>query len=264
MLTGPERGPQLKAHIEQIAWAGELEGWLTAPPRIHLVAGPAEAAALEAAARGLGRSRRRDRRLPPLRRNWPPTAPSAPATTAPTANLLPPEFSARYHQQFMDRLWMRGVMAVVAVYIFGVLGLFRRPLSAEATIQRRPQPNWPRLGAAYTNALRTIMQIKHPHSKRQNLKYAALDCWKAMAENLPENLTLDNFYFNRDRIELGGTATSEQPRRTSTPSTTVCARPRMPRTPDLLFSDVKLSTLHLQGSKTAWSLTCNLKSSETP
>jgi len=47
--AGPDRGALLKAHIEQIAWAGEMEGWLTAPPRIHLVAGKAEAEAWEAA-----------------------------------------------------------------------------------------------------------------------------------------------------------------------------------------------------------------------
>ena len=41
-----------------------------------------------------------------------------------TTNLLPPEFSARYHQQLVDRLWMRGLMAVVGVYLLVVLGYF--------------------------------------------------------------------------------------------------------------------------------------------
>src|SRR5208282_6158768 len=41
--AGPERGPRLKTQIEQISWAGELDGWLTASPRIHLVVGPQEA-----------------------------------------------------------------------------------------------------------------------------------------------------------------------------------------------------------------------------
>ena len=41
--TGPERGAQLKKQIEQIAWAGELEGWLPGSPKIHLVAGKEEA-----------------------------------------------------------------------------------------------------------------------------------------------------------------------------------------------------------------------------
>ena len=45
VTPSPERGPELKAHIEQIAWAGEFEDWLTGPPRIHLVAKPGEAEA---------------------------------------------------------------------------------------------------------------------------------------------------------------------------------------------------------------------------
>ena len=64
------------------------------------------------------------------------------------------------------------------------------------------------LGAAYTNALADDFQIKIL-TERQNLKYAALDCWKAVAENLPENLTLESFYFNRARIDLSGTGATE-------------------------------------------------------
>ncbi|HEY5083360.1 MAG TPA: hypothetical protein VII48_02470, partial [Rhizomicrobium sp.] len=41
--AGPDRGLQLKTQIEQIAWSAELEGWLTEPPAIHLIAQPAEA-----------------------------------------------------------------------------------------------------------------------------------------------------------------------------------------------------------------------------
>ena len=37
-------GPDLGAQLTKIAWAGELEGWLTAPPRWHLVADAATAA----------------------------------------------------------------------------------------------------------------------------------------------------------------------------------------------------------------------------
>ena len=36
------------------------------------------------------------------------------------ANLLPVEFATRYQQQFVDRLWMGGLGAVVGLYIIGV------------------------------------------------------------------------------------------------------------------------------------------------
>ena len=51
-----DRAKNLKAQLAQLAWAGELEGWLTAPLiRWHLVADPAIAAEWENALReGLG------------------------------------------------------------------------------------------------------------------------------------------------------------------------------------------------------------------
>ena len=43
LSAGLDRDQQLKTQIEQIAWAGELEGWLPGPPKIHLVATATEA-----------------------------------------------------------------------------------------------------------------------------------------------------------------------------------------------------------------------------
>src|SRR5438105_8748500 len=46
LLTLPAvpQASSLKEQLLQMAWAGEMEGWLTAPPRWHLVADPATAA----------------------------------------------------------------------------------------------------------------------------------------------------------------------------------------------------------------------------
>ena len=46
-----DRAENLKTQLAQLAWAGELEGWLTAPPKWHLVADPANAAEWENALR---------------------------------------------------------------------------------------------------------------------------------------------------------------------------------------------------------------------
>ena len=66
-----DRAKSLKDQLAQLCWAGEMEGWLTEPPRWHLVADPVNAAEWEKLLRdgaeraGAGdRSRRR-------RRNWP-------------------------------------------------------------------------------------------------------------------------------------------------------------------------------------------------
>ena len=106
-----DRAKNLKDQLAQLAWAGELEGWLTAPPNVAsgrgsastpqngkmLARRPGRAGAghTAVAAGGTGRAhgaarggRQRSR-----------------------ATLLPAEFSARYHQQFVDRLWLRGLGA---------------------------------------------------------------------------------------------------------------------------------------------------------
>jgi hypothetical protein len=257
---GPERGEQLQGHIQQIAWAGELEGWLTGPPRIHLVAKPGE----EEAWKGLFTA-------------WADTgvevvAPAAPAELAAlsaqrtgnngtTTNLLPPEYGKRYHQQWVDRLWMRGVMSVVGIYIFGVLVYFGVLYGSKKTYDDA-QHDLARIAVAYTNALEDTTKIQ-VLTQRQNLKYASLDCWKAVAENLPESLTLETFYFNRTKIELSGTAATEQP------DDVYAFHDGLRQAEDakhtgLLFTDVKIGTVRAQANKTAWSFTCNLRSSENP
>src|ERR1041385_5707550 len=49
--AGPERPASLRDQLMQMAWAGELEGWLTAPPRWHIVAEEAVAREWEPALR---------------------------------------------------------------------------------------------------------------------------------------------------------------------------------------------------------------------
>jgi hypothetical protein len=257
---GPERAPQLKAHIEQIAWAGELEGWLAAPPRIHLVAGPAEAEAWR-----------------PLFAEWADhgietVAPAAPAelaaasaqragTNVAATSLLPPEFGARYHRQLMDRLWMRGVMAVVSVYLLVVLGYFAA-LFEKKSENDNAHKELAGLGAAYTNALLDDMQIR-VITERQNLKYAALDCWAAVAANLPENLTLDTLYFNRAKIEISGTGNTELPDDVYDFQKGLRKAADATQT-NPLFTNVTLNYTRVQSGKTAWSFTCSIKSIEAP
>ncbi len=256
LLAGPERGPQLKAHIEQIAWAGELEGWLTAPPRIHLVAKDGEAEGWRSLFAGWA-----DHGLEVV----PPAPPAELAAfsaertgnNGATSNLLPVEFSKRYRQQLVDRLWMRGVMAAVGIYIFGVLVYFGVLYGSKKTFSDT-QKDEARIGLDYTNALgdQTVIGIL---TQRQKLKYAALDCWKAVAENMPESLTLDSFYFGRTKIELSGTAATEQPDDVYAFNDGLRQAEDAKHT-GLLFSDVHIGTLHLVANKTSWSFTCTLRS----
>ncbi len=62
------------------------------------------------------------------------------------------------------------------------------------------------MSGSYTNAL----QLKARYDvlkERQDLKYAALDCWKLVAEQLPDGVSLQRFSFaDGQKLSLNGTA----------------------------------------------------------
>jgi hypothetical protein len=205
----PTNRPQsLKEQLLQMAWAGELDGWLTAPPAWHLVADASTAAEWEPALRtGLEQ---------PVEVIAPVPAAGLAALTATRAaqsgaegNLLPAEFSTRYHQQFVDRLWMRSLGAVVVLYVLGVLIYFAR-LELELYRTGAVEELAAKQGPIYTNALQSKAKFQ-VLKDRQDLKFAALDCWKVVAELLPDGVTLDGYTFSEGkRLTLSGTAPADQ------------------------------------------------------
>src|SRR5271154_3313808 len=115
-----DRAKSLKEQFVQLAWAGELEGWLTAQPKWHLVADGALAGEWETFLRdGLGEPVQVTKPLP-LPELAARTARRATAADASNAVLLPGEFSARYREQFFDRLWLHGLFATGILYAVGV------------------------------------------------------------------------------------------------------------------------------------------------
>jgi hypothetical protein len=202
-----ERVAQLRQQLLQPAWAGELEGWLTANPAWHLVADETAAREWEPVLRQAMDE--------PIRIE----APLAPADLASRtasraaqangqSNLLPAEFSKRYQQQFVDRLWMRLLFVIGGAYLVGTLIYFA--LLSFANYQKdsvqqavRGQSN------NYTNAL----QLKARYQvlqDRQDLKYAGLDCWNLVAELLPDGAKLTALDFTEGRkLRLEGTCQSD-------------------------------------------------------
>ena len=118
-----DRAVELKKQLALLAWSGELEGWLTSPPNWHLVADPVNAAEWENALREvLAEPVRVSQPLPPADLAGR-TARRA-AAASERVNLLPAEFSTRYHQQFVDRLWLHGLGAAGILYAIGVVIYF--------------------------------------------------------------------------------------------------------------------------------------------
>mgnify|MGYP000403927609 CR=1 FL=1 len=201
---GAERVPALREQLSQMAWAGEVDGWLTGRPDWHLVADDALAAQW----------------LPPLRDALgvlPQVVPPLPpvelagrvavraAAAEARANLLPAEFTTRYRQRFVDRLWMRGVGAVVVLYLIGVAAYFAA-VGVAGWQARGVETQVKQLSQSYTNALQLRGRFD-VLKDRQELKFAALDCWKVVAEHFPEGATLESFTFrDGQQMVLNGTA----------------------------------------------------------
>jgi hypothetical protein len=202
-----DRATSLKNQLGQFVWAGELEGWLTAQPKWHLIADAATAAEWEPLLReGPGEPAQITEPLPPAELAGR-TARRAAANER--ANLLPAEFSAHYRQQFVDRLWLHGLAAALVVYLAVVVFYFcATGLVGYQTGKIEAQAN--AISGSYTNAL----QLKARYDvlkERQDLKFAALDSWKLVAEQLPDGVSLARFSFaDGQKISLNGTATQDQ------------------------------------------------------
>jgi hypothetical protein len=207
-LASENRPQAVQEQLTQMAWAGEMEGWLKSPPHFHLVASGSTASEWETALRnGL------DQPIQVLEPLPPPQLAAATARRAtqasPNSNLLPPEFATRYQQQFVDRLWMRGLLAAGGVYLIGVL-IYGSVLGVAMFQTSAVETRRDSVATEYTNT----MQIKATYQvlkEREDLKFAGLNCWRAVAELMPETLTLESWNFGEGkRLVLNGSAPSNE------------------------------------------------------
>jgi hypothetical protein len=207
-LPALNRPEGLREQLMQTAWAGEMEGWLTSTPSWRLVADGEAAAEWEPALRaGLEQPVEVSAPLPPLQMA---ALTATRATQAEAqANLLPVEFATRYQQQFVDGLWMGGLGFVVCLYILGV-AIYLGFLEGRLIRTRSVEQDVADMAPAYTNAM--AIEARYRVLKdRQELKYAALDCWKALAELLPPSITLEGYNFSEGkRLSLSGIAPTEE------------------------------------------------------
>lgn len=191
----PESSRYLREQLRQIAWAGEVEGWATAPPRRHLVAGPELAATWEPWLREEGDPV--ERVAPLARAELAARTARRAAGSEPRASLLPADFAARYRQVFIDRLWMRGLGAVALIVLFGTL-LYLGALQVLKFQVGRIEREYVSKGAAYTNAIKIKAEVQ-VLQEQVDLQYAALECWRAVATLLPAELQLEGINFQRGK-----------------------------------------------------------------
>jgi hypothetical protein len=256
--AGPERGPLLKTQLEQVAWTGELDGWLPGPPKVHLLAAQADSEFWSSIFKDWGEQ---TQIVPPAspKELAALSAQRCAVAASTSTSLLPPEFAARYQQQFVDRLWMRGLVSVAALYIMGVLFYFGM-LYVFQLKDDKVKRDLAGMGPSYTNSLRDVEQIKILKD-RQTLKYAALDCWKSVAENLPDSMTVETMYFQSGRLELQGSYASDDVEQVETFNEALRTATD-PNRHESLFTDVSAPTTRRIGDHGAWSFNCTIKENE--
>jgi hypothetical protein len=261
-LPADEQGATtLGDQLTTIAWGGELEGWLTSPPQWHLVADNAVAAVWEPAL-----SLWADEPV----KYVPPLAPAdlaalsaqRAARAESTASLLPAEFTARYQQQFIDRLWMGGLGALAIVYLAGVV-IYVGALQILKIQTGKVQNQVAALSGGYTSARQLRDRVKLLQ-EQVSLKYAALDCLRVVSELLPPELTLSalSVSFQTSKLSLSGRAQSDQ-RAQITKFNDDLKQARVNE--ERLFDTVNpaLSQTAPGAATTTWSFTCDLKMGDT-
>ncbi|HEX3889639.1 MAG TPA: hypothetical protein VHX90_02210 [Verrucomicrobiae bacterium] len=204
-----DRAKNLQGQFAQLTWAGELEGWLVAQPKFHLVADGAAAGEWETFLREALNEPVQVTKPLSLQELAAHTARRATTAQSSSAALLPAEFSTRYHQQFVDRLWLRGLFATGILYAIAVVIYFCATFLLGVQTGKVEQQ-----AAAISNDYTNALQLKARYDvlqQRQALKFAALDCWKVVAEQLPQGVALQRFSFaNGQTLSLSGTTTSDQ------------------------------------------------------
>lgn len=255
--AGDARSAILEEQLMKTAWAGEVEGWVNFPLKWHVVAEPALAEEWRALfAWADGGVEVTDRSSADAMAQF---AARRALRNEPAANLLPIEFVARYRQVLIDRLWMRGLGAIIGVYLAGVFIYFLavQVLNWQAS---RVKSELASISNTYTNTLRMKEQVQILQDQLA-LKTAALDCWKEASDRLPEGMVLDWLNFRRGSVlELHGTADEHQKLSDYNDAMRAATVEGQP-----LFKSVSVPTSNTRpGAKTIfWSFVCELNRPET-
>jgi hypothetical protein len=250
--------PLLREQLLETLWAGELEGWLTSPPRWNLVAEGRSADLWAPVIREISGAPPTVVADVPVSQRAGLTARRA-AQVGSRSSLLPPDVADRYRQNFIDKLWMGGLGFIVLIYLAGVLAY----LGVLEVLKYRVEQAQDRAGSmslAYTNALQLKAQIQVLQDQL-NLKNAVLDGWGSIVEPLPEELTLTSLSFSRGKVvTIFGVAAQDQNAKITDYNASVR---KLEANGQLLFSKVTPPTMSGRGGgNITWSFNCELNRAE--
>lgn len=183
--------------IRQTFWAGQMDGWVDQLPPIEVETQTEQHALWAGLKEMLG--------IEKLAYSQPPTHHESTARLAElfghgllTTDLAPPELKKAYRNRQIDSLWMTCLGWMAMAYLAG-LGVYFFMLH-QAKAERQGMKNQiAALSGTYTNALKLDERIRITENQL-NLRFAALDSWKAVVEVLPEALEFKQFKFSKGEI----------------------------------------------------------------
>lgn len=258
LIRLPEQGATelLLAQLNGTAWAAELDGWLSALPAVTLVAQDSEVAPMVGALASWGGQ--------PVSVESPVAEPELARLTAVhalspvPASLIPEEVRTRQRRQYVDSLWVKGLTALATTYLAGVF-VYLAVLTFQESSVDALRDETRAMALQYTNTLQLKARVR-VLQEQVALRFAALDCWNAVVEKLPEALTLVQMDFKNGRtLAINGNASEGD-------------RAEVIRFNDLLravtsegkplFSEVKPATMTPRGNTLSWSFEAEMRREE--
>ncbi len=246
---------RLRRPLQQLAWAGDLDGWHTADTWWHLVAPAALAAEL---APVLGEIA--DQRVEVIEPLTGDRLAAASAETKSAANLIPADVSARYRQQFTEGVMLRILGLFLAVWAAGVF-VFMGGLQYKQFVKSGVDRDVASLHQSYTNALQLKARVQ-VLSDQVSLKFASLDCWRAASEALPTEMTMTQFNFQGKarKLQIFGNVPSELQAKVTEYNEALA---RAVANGEKLFAKVNTKSIQAQANRPAyWSIECELQRKE--
>ena len=184
-------------NLNNTAWSGELEGWISEVPELRFVGGEDVPTSWVEAAKSWTSKEIHNEPAPDEDEQAHTSAERATRSLSST-NLMLEDVRTKYRQQYIDGLWMSSLGGIALVYIFGVLLYFvalewRRGESIDLQTGLRSKAN------SYTNAMQLQAKV-NILQEQVDLKYSALDCLKVISEMMPDGMSLLSFNFRQGKV----------------------------------------------------------------
>ena len=271
-LTSAEHLNELTAQLTATTWAGEMEGWLTGSTDWHLIAN-----------NHLGED------WLPILNDWaqqgvkvhePPEAGDLAAVSAARAarpldqgNLLPPERAAQYHRDDGDNLIANVFIGGLVLYLLLLIGYFVWKPTLMEDLEGAKKEN--KKLKSVQSSTRRLMVDRLILTRQREMRWTALNVMKAMAENMPPELTVRSLTFNEmsnasgNKIALTGSVKSGDSAKAREFSESLLkaevadqSDPNADGPVKKLFTTVNLSRLDSRGDFSDWTIIATVQREE--